>query len=230
MSTTLLLSAFVLGLAGGPHCAAMCGAACGGVVRMAMPGDGSPPQVPALVFHAGRLAGYAGAGAAASAATASLAWLAGLTSALRPVWLLFHLAVLAWGLVLVARARQPALVERFGRDVWVRVQPLASRRRGLFGAGLAWTFMPCGLLYSALLLASLTDTPAGGALAMALFALGSGAWLLAAPWLVHGLRGAGNRLRRTWGTRASGLLLVSASLFSLDADLAHRVAAWCGVA
>ena len=32
MSATLAATALLMGLAGGPHCAAMCGAACAGVV------------------------------------------------------------------------------------------------------------------------------------------------------------------------------------------------------
>ena len=34
MSATLAVTALLMGLAGGPHCAAMCGAACGGLVRL----------------------------------------------------------------------------------------------------------------------------------------------------------------------------------------------------
>ncbi|MFI4927611.1 MAG: hypothetical protein ACHP7E_07990 [Burkholderiales bacterium] len=33
MTLTLAGTALLMGLAGGPHCVAMCGAACGGVIR-----------------------------------------------------------------------------------------------------------------------------------------------------------------------------------------------------
>ncbi|MES2483790.1 MAG: sulfite exporter TauE/SafE family protein, partial [Pseudomonadota bacterium] len=33
-ATTLAATALLMGLAGGPHCAAMCGAACAGVTRI----------------------------------------------------------------------------------------------------------------------------------------------------------------------------------------------------
>ncbi len=213
-----------MGLAGGPHCVAMCGAACAGVIRM---GPRLAPSSPWL-FQAGRLAGYASAGAVAASAVQSLAWASAHAAALRPVWTLFHLAVLAWGLTLLVLARQPAWVNDAGRTVWSRIRPWAGGRGGTFTAGALWTFMPCGLLYSALLVASLSGGPAQGALLMALFAAGSGIWMLLAPRLLARVQQAGNRLRQDWGTRASGLLLVLAAVFSLWVDLAHRIAQWCG--
>lgn len=226
MSTALALSALLMGLAGGPHCIAMCGAACAGLTRL-----GGPSSARSLwMFQAGRLAGYSAAGAAAAFTVQSLGWLTSQTAGLRPVWTLFHLAVLAWGLMLVAQARQPMWVSSAGRSIWSRVRPAVSARGGVFATGVLWTFMPCGLLYSALLVASLSGGPLEGAAAMALFALGSGLSLALAPHLLTRLQEAGNRLRQDWGTRAAGALLVLAALWGLWMDLAHRVAVWCGLA
>jgi hypothetical protein len=110
------------------------------------------------------------------------------------------------------------------------MRPWVGARGGLFTAGAVWAFMPCGLLYSALLVASLSGGAKDGAFSMALFAAGSGAWLAAAPRLLAKLRDAANRVREDWGTRISGLLLVIAAVFALWVDLAHRIAAWCGLA
>lgn len=227
MSTTLALSALLMGLAGGPHCIAMCGAACAGITRLGdSPASRSRSQ---WSFHAGRLVGYSAAGAAAAFAVQSLGWLTTQTAVLRPVWIIFHLGVLAWGLMLVAQARQPMWVSSAGRSIWSRVRPVASARGGVFATGSLWAFMPCGLLYSALLVASLSGGPLEGALAMALFALGSAASLLLAPRLFASLQQAGNRLKQDWGTRAAGALLVLAALWALWMDLAHRIAIWCGL-
>lgn len=226
MSWTLAATAFVMGLAGGPHCLAMCGAACGGVIR----GVGAPPVRGMWTFQGGRLAGYTVAGATAGLAFQSLAWLSQHTSALRPVWTLFHLAVLAWGLLLMAQARQPAWVESAGRSVWHKVRPLAQRRGGLAVTGALWTFMPCGLLYSALLVASLSGGPLQGALCMALFAAGSGISLGLAPAALRRLQEMGNRLRKDSGTRIAGLLLAATAAWALWMDVAHRVTVWCGLA
>lgn len=226
MSFTLAGTAFLMGLVGGPHCLAMCGAACGGVVR----GAGVPPVRGMWTFQGGRLLGYSLAGAAAGAAVQSFAWLSQNTAALRPAWTLFHLAVLAWGLMLLAQARQPAWVESAGRGVWARVRPLAQRRGGLLATGALWTFMPCGLLYSALLVASLSGGPLQGAASMAAFAVGSGISLGLAPALFRKLQDLGNRLRKDWGTRIAGLLLAATAAWALWMDVAHRVAEWCGLA
>jgi uncharacterized protein len=246
MSTTLAVTALLMGLAGGPHCAAMCGAACGGLVRLGGSvggpggaggtGSGGTGVIaiaartelsPLLAFHAGRLLGYALAGAAAALAVQSLAWLTTHTAALRPVWTLFHLIVLLWGLMLLAQARQPAWVSDAGRSVWQRVRPLAQARGGIFASGVLWAFMPCGLLYSALLVASLSGGPLQGALAMALFAVGSSLSLMLVPYLYDKLRDQGNQLRQEWGTRAAGGLLILAAAWALWADAFHRFAQWC---
>ena len=226
MPYALALSALLMGLAGGPHCIAMCGAACGGLSRM---GSGSPARA-RWAGQAGRRGGYSRAGAAAAVAVQAFAWLTTSTTALRPVWTLFHLAVLAWGLMLVTRARQPLWVSNTGRSIWTRVRPMAQARGGIFATGALWAFMPCGLLYSALLVASLSGGPLQGALAMALFALGSGLSLSLAPALYARLQQAGNRLRQDWGTRAAGGLLVLVAAWALWMDVAHKVAVWCGLA
>lgn len=230
MSTTLAVTALLMGLAGGPHCAAMCGAACAGISRMG-PRQKSASSSRALwSFQAGRLLGYSLAGAAAALAVQSLAWLTANTAALRPVWTLFHLAVLLWGLMLLAQARQPVWATNAGRVVWSRLRPLATARGGVFATGTLWAFMPCGLLYSALLVASLSGGPLQGALAMALFAAGSSVSLMLVPWLYDKLQDRGNKFRQEWGTRVAGGLLVLAAAWALWADAFHRFAEWCGLA
>lgn len=246
MATTLAATALLMGLVGGPHCVAMCGAACAGITRAAISPvdtsrlaksavaglDSRSPPVPAAMWRllGGRLAGYCLAGAAAAGAVESFAWITSQSAALRPAWTLFHLAVLAWALMLVTQARQPMWVSAAGRNVWTRMRPLANARGGLFATGALWAFMPCGLLYSALLVASLSGGALQGALAMGLFALGSAVSLALAPHLFERLRERGNRWRQDWGTRLAGLLLALTAIFSLWMDLAHRIALWCGLA
>jgi uncharacterized protein len=244
--SSLAWTALLMGLAGGPHCVAMCGAACAALGRssggaaqpiqwvaagqggaLADPGLHSLPTWRECLFQIGRLIGYAGAGALAAVAVGGLAWLSGKTAMLRPVWSLFHVAVLAWGLWLVIRAEQPAWVQGAARSVWQRVQPLTARGSGVFATGMAWAFMPCGLLYSALLVAGLAGGPAEGALVMALFALGGSVSLLLGPWLWRSLRQRVNGWHQDWGTRLAGLFLCALAGWSLWLDIAHRVADWC---
>lgn len=224
LTLTMAATALTMGLAGGPHCAAMCAAPCAGITHAGGAGTATRSMV---VFQAGRLAGYMTGGAMAAGAMQSLAWLSAQSAALRPVWMLLHLAVLAWGLMLLVLARQPAWAQQAGLAAWRRVRPLVQNTGGVFGAGALWTFMPCGLLYSALLVAALSGEPLQGALSMALFAAGSSLGLIAGPVLLARLRDAGNRLRHDGGTRIAGGLLAATAFFALWMDLAERIALWC---
>lgn len=236
MSVTLLLTALAMGLAATPHCAAMCGVACAGLT-----GTGRGREVGAgtvfvlrqvatdrrtLAFHAGRLTGYSAVGALAALATQGLALLTTQGGALRPLWTLFHLLVLAWGLSLLVMARQPAWAQRASLQLWARIRPAVQGRGSLFAAGLLWVFMPCGLLWSALLVASLTASPWEGALAMGLFATASSIGLVLMPVLMARL-GSAQGPGKEGGTRLAGLVLVFAALAALGMGLGQRVIDFC---
>jgi uncharacterized protein len=201
MSTSLAVTALLMGLVGGPHCVAMCGAACAGIGRAA--GDRSTRAL--LGFQASRIAGYAVMGAVAGGSVQGLAWLGTNTAALRPVWTMFHVAALLLGAVLVWQARQPAWIDQLGQTVWRKARPAmaALGPRAPYVLGLGWALMPCGLLYSALLVAALSAGAAEGAGVMALFAAGTSVSLLAGPWLL--LRMA------EWRSGGWGIRLVSPS-------------------
>ncbi len=171
--------------------------------------------------------GYALAGAVAATAMQSLAWMSTQLVLLRPLWTLMHVAVLAWGMVLVVFARPPVWADQAGRSVWSRVRPLATRRGGIFTMGVAWALMPCGLLYSALLVAALSGGAMDGAASMALFAVGSSVSLTLGPWLWQRLRTNLNRQRQDWGTRVAGLLLCGVAGWALWMDMQPRIAEWC---
>ena len=179
-----------------------------------------------IAFHAGRVAGYTAAGAAAALATQVLAWLTTQGSGLRPLWTLFHLLVLVWGLSLLVLARQPDWAQRAGLQLWAQVSPFLRHHGGLFLAGLLWVFMPCGLLWSALLVASLTASPWEGALAMLLFATASSIGLLLMPVLMARLRSAQSP-GKDWGTRLAGAVLVFAALAALGMDLGRQILDYC---
>lgn len=231
MAAELGVAALFMGLAGGPHCVLMCGAACAGIGQAAGPGAG----LAMARFHAGRAVGYAGMGAVAAWSLQGLGWLGGASAALRPLWSFFHLAALALGLVLLLRARQPAWLERHGRLAWDRVRPIARRRGGQFLLGLAWALMPCGLLQAALLTAALAGDAARGAFAMLLFAAGSALALWTAPWLLlrlpaHAGPPGRSRLGAAWSARATrlaGLALCAVSAWALWRGLVLEQAPWC---
>lgn len=179
------------------------------------------------LFQAGRLSAYALAGALAAHAAHNLAWLSTQTGALRPVWTFFHVAVLMWGLSLLLWARQPVWVDAWGHRFWRQFKPRVEGTRWVFLAGAAWALMPCGLLYSALLVASLSGGAADGALSMAMFALGSGVTLAIGPWLWVRLSLWRNPARQAWSMRAAGTVLSAVAAWALSHDLDPRLADYC---
>ena len=226
MQTSLAVTALLMGLVGGPHCIAMCGAACAGIGQAA----GPRKQSALLLFQVGRIVGYSVLGGLAAASLQGLGWLTVQSAALRPVWSLFHVAALVLGMVLLVQARQPVWLEAGARKVWARVRRFSAAWGG--GAplilGSLWAFLPCGLLYSALMVAALAGSVGAGALVMALFALGTSVTMFLGPWLWLRLRGAPTGPGSgQWGVRLAGLALAASSGWALWMALAHDAAPWC---
>ena len=237
MFGALSLSALLMGLAGGPHCIAMCGAVCGALTRGGGASTAASVQVISFVrpgvaaanwaLQGGRAAGYAAAGALAAATAQGLGEASAQLAALRPLWTLLHAGILAWGLVLAVAGRQPVWSRQVGGLLARRLRAVRGTAAGLFATGLAWTTMPCGLLYSALMLAALAESPAQGAGVMAVFSVGSVASLVLAPWAWERLRWRHRSPSGTAGARIAGLLLVAVGAHALWADLSRQIAAWC---
>jgi sulfite exporter TauE/SafE len=157
----------------------------------------------------------------------SLAFASEQVAALRPAWVLLHVLVLAWGLALAALGRQPVWAHRIGRALAARLRPLTGSLAGVLATGALWVSMPCGLLYSALMLAGLANGPVQGALTMALFAVGSGVSLVVAPWVWQRLHAGAGLARKEWGARLAGAVLAVVAVQALWIDLRHQVEIWC---
>lgn len=220
MDSALAASAFLMGVAGAPHCALMCSAPCAAVVGR----DGLAQRAGLPAFGAGRLIGYAGAGALIAAGSAGLGTLGG-APMLRPLWSLVHIGAIALGCWLMWKARPPAwlaatpsspLSATYRPVRWAGRLPRHTRS-GL--AGLGWVAIPCGLLQSALLVAALASGPVGGALVMASFAAASSLGLWFGPAIVRRfgkLLGGGHA---TVAVRLAGLLLATSSLVAVGHGL-----------
>ena len=218
MDSALVASALLMGLAGGPHCAAMCGAACSAVAGSARPASAS-----LLALHGGRLIGYAAGGAIAAAGVASLGSFETAAPLLRPLWSMVHVAAIALGVWLLWTARAPGWLSQvkprlasIASERPIRFMRTLPRSAGAALGGACWVAIPCGLLQSALLVAALASTPAAGAATMAAFAAGSTLVLVFAQGLWSGLGGLrpGAPLAAL-SVRLAGALLAGSSLFAL---------------
>lgn len=245
----LLTTAASLGLLGGLHCVAMCaalqrvavhgigpvavaprGGGAGAFARtipirpVAAVGDGAlaaaAPLGADLRFHAARLLGYALLGAAVGGGSSLLRWGADALPVMRPLWGTLNGLLLALGLALLWRGRQPAWIDALGTRVWQASGARLGATRGHrpILAGLAWALVPCGLLYSALATAALASDPLRGAAAMLAFAAGTAANLLGAQWVLHAIgRGFPGRAARveSTGIRVGGALLAAMAAAAL---------------
>lgn len=196
MSAGFLLSMLLLGLASGVHCVGMCG----GFVT-AFSTARVIPIVPEkklqriLLFNAGRITTYAMLGAVSGFLGGELAFAFGAQTAL---YLLANVMLIAVGLHLTGATRFLGFLEAIMSPVWRAVQPLLKLRNA-YVPGLAWGFIPCGLVYGALAAAAFAGSAPGGAAAMLAYGLGTLPWLLgtglALQWirrpLARAIAGAG---------------------------------------
>lgn len=173
----LVSAAFITGLLGSAHCFGMCGGI-SGLFAVNASVKSLRQQFPkAVAYNTGRVATYAILGIVVAllgkGAVGSIPELAA------PVRLASGLLIILVGLQVAFNWRILSVVENAGASLWRRVAPAA---RGLvpvetllqaLGLGLIWGLLPCGLVYSVLLLAATTAEPTSGGLVMVAFGLGT---------------------------------------------------------
>lgn len=211
-----LISAFLVGLLGGSHCAGMCGGIVG-AVSMTMPGQ--RPQLGLhLGYNAGRIASYTLVGVLAGLAGASSLLLDRLLPVEKALYLLASLMLIVLGLYLGGWWRGVLVLERGGQAIWRHVQPLSKKLLPVgsvpqaFALGLVWGWLPCGLVYSVLVAALATGSAAQGGLLMLAFGLGTLPTLLAMGMAAIRIRGW---LQQVWLRRMSGALVLAFGVVGL---------------
>jgi sulfite exporter TauE/SafE len=178
MLISLLTTAFLMGLAGVPHCAAMCATPCAVAVPQGLP----------LRVLLGRSLGYATLGAVAAGATAMLSDWSRTSAVLQPFWVMLLAASVRLGGWMMWRGEVPQALQSQGLAGYRSLQQWVARHVRFLGLrwlerllpfvlGAAWAALPCGLLYGAVTIASLASTAWQGALVMLAFSL-PGAWSL----------------------------------------------------
>ena len=215
MPDTSLLAAFLTGLLGGTHCVGMCG---GIVAAMSFQGGARQPFRFHLGYSAGRIASYAALGALAGLIGSAAFLSDSLFPLQRGLYVLAQLVLILLGLYLAGLNQSIRVLEKAGGVVWRRVQPLLARVMPVrnFGqavaAGALWGWLPCGLVYSVLVMAlSAGSATRGGALLLA-FGLGTLPNLLLMGWAAESLR---TFAREIWVKRAAGLLVAAMGFWGL---------------
>jgi len=199
-----LAAAFLAGLAGGAHCAAMCGPlagiACGPRAREMSRGAWWRRT---LAYNAGRIASYVAAGAVTGGLGAAGLALRGTPLVQQGLLALMSAALIVLGVYVAGFSPLVRGVESLGGFVWRRIGPHSRRFLPAdsvpraFGLGLAWGWLPCGMVYAALIAALATANPLHGALLMAAFGLGTLPNLLAiGAWFGYAMALSRTRIAR----------------------------------
>lgn len=195
MNTVAMGSALLAGLLSSGHCFGMCGGIVGAFsIGSAGNGRGTQRLSGLVAYNGGRIVTYAALGALAGALGATVGEYLPPEVARRGGRLLAALFLVGLGLFLAGRPQLLQPIEKMGARLWRRIEPLSRRLLKARGSGHAlalgtiWGFLPCGLVYSMLAMASLAGGAVDGALVMLGFGVGTLPALLAAGLAAGRLR------------------------------------------
>ncbi|ALG67185.1 sulfite exporter TauE/SafE family protein [Beggiatoa leptomitoformis] len=220
------LSAFLTGLLGSVHCVGMCGGIVG-ALTMGLPA--TTHQSPLrlfpylLTYNLGRLSSYMLSGAL-------VGFLGGQFTEILPQPHLIGMAIsgifmIILGLYLGGWWQFLSLLEKQGAKLWRKIQPFSryflpvKNPLQALGLGIIWGWLPCGLVYTALMIALASGSAWEGSLLMLAFGLGTLPMLLTmgatTAWL--------NRLTRHIAVRRGiGLLVIIFGVYTLS-GFAHPI-------
>jgi hypothetical protein len=230
MNAIQLAPVFVVGLLGSVHCIGMCGGIVAAlsqapprpfpvaVITAGAPAAALESAARTLAYNAGRIGSYAMAGAIAGGAFGGLRTLAQAAALQQGAYILANVMLVLLGLYLAGLSQAVARIERIGLPLWRRIEPVARRitpmgsASRLLALGALWGWLPCGMVYSMLLMAAGAGSAGAGAATMAAFGLGTLPVLLAA-----GMAGARLRteLQKPRVRMAGGLVVLAFGLLGL---------------
>ena len=211
-----LLTALLAGLLGGGHCIGMCGGIVSALSFALPPSRRHPARIAALMlsYNIGRISSYilagllvGGLGQLLVAQIQPLTTLLGWLATLMLVLMAFYIGQWWTGLT---------RVEALGKYLWRYLEPLGRRLMPVshpgqaLAIGVIWGWLPCGLVYSMLLLALSSGSSFNGGLLMLAFGLGTLPTLLVTGSLARQLTAL---LRQPLWRQLSALLLLAFAIW-----------------
>jgi sulfite exporter TauE/SafE len=179
MTEALTLSAaLLLGIAASGHCMVMCGGIAGALgLATATSRAGWPRLVLLVCYQLGRVISYALAGAMLGGALGGVVAFLDIEAVRLGLRAVSALALLIAAGVALGKVRDGGL--GVGGWLWPRLAPLGRRLLPVttpiraLGFGMIWGWMPCGFVYSVLLIAALAAHPLQSAATMVAFGMGT---------------------------------------------------------
>jgi sulfite exporter TauE/SafE len=155
---------------------------CGGIsaalgIATAKRADGRPRPSLLIGYQIGRAVSYTLAGLLLGGALGALIGVLDMESVRRALRVLAAVALVLGALVVFGRLRDPGF--GIGHKLWQRIAPLGRRLLPVtslpraLAFGMVWGWMPCGFVYTVLIIAALQGDALHGAMTTAAFGLGT---------------------------------------------------------
>lgn len=224
---TDISAGLLLGFLGSLHCIGMCGGIAG-ALQMTAPGR-YPPLVNALLFNAGRIAGYAVMAALVALALSSgLRGLPAVPQILRTLagLMLILMGLFVCGVLPASRWNPLTRLEQLGGHAWKHLLPLQRKLihnpalLARLGVGFCWGWLPCGLVYSTLAWAIATQEPLSAALRMSSFGVGTLPALLATGVFAAKIQ---RQLQKRHWRQIAGVLLMLFGVWTIAFPHLHHL-------
>ncbi|MBT4182867.1 MAG: sulfite exporter TauE/SafE family protein [Nitrosomonadales bacterium] len=196
----------MMGFFGGPHCIAMCGGVCNFFINQS--------KSKFFLFQLGRLLGYGLLGFVAALTLNSIYEFFQYSLYLRPIRIFFHLSIIIWGGYLIIYLQQPPVFKTFSVNSSRLLNTLKFHNINPFILGILWSLMPCALLYTALIMATMASSAAQGFFIMIAFGVGTLFALISLSfiWIIFK-----NKAKSYEGIciRFAGIILVTCSIWGM---------------
>lgn len=214
------LVAFSIGLLSVIHCLGMCSGIVG-ALSFSLPADVQQSRQRLLPFilsyNLGRIFSYTVAGLLLGSLSTEIFQFMSPQYGHRLLQWVSAIVLLFIGLHVSGWFKRLNIIETLGQPLWRKLEPIGRKMLPVkslpqaFVFGLVWGWLPCGLVYSALVWAAAAGNAAESSILMLLFGLGTLPTVFTAGILTNWLR---HLTQMPNFRRMAGILLISLAIFS----------------
>jgi sulfite exporter TauE/SafE len=221
-------AALMLGFAASGHCLVMCGGISAGLgLATAKRMDGKPRTSLLVAYQIGRMLSYSIAGGLLGGVFGVIVGWLDFDAVRQGLRMLSAAALVCAAMVAFGALRDPG--SRIGRLVWPRLAPLGKRLLPVtnlpraLGFGMVWGWMPCGFVYTVMVIAALEHDALRSAATMLAFGIGTAPAMIA---VAMGARRASGFAAGNTGRRIAGAVLIGSAALTLLAPQIVAAAPW----
>lgn len=220
--------AFSIGLLSTLHCFGMCGGIVGALTMSLDPKirtDKRQLFKYSMAYNIGRILSYVTAGVILGLLGQAFLQAVAPEGTAKFLRIVTAILVIILGIYIARWIPQVSLIEKLGLPIWKRLEPIGKRIMPIkkpsqaFMFGMVWGWLPCGLVYYALMLALTTESAIDSGIFMALFGAGTLAPMVGASMFAGKLT---HFHRAPWLRNVTGGILVLVGIISLFLIFGHH--------